>query len=405
MLPRVPWTALVADVLASIFAFLPLAARLRAVSLTCRRWRALALRSVTALTFRGTNLPRVLALFPSLASLDLRAHAEYAVLPTTLRSLTVSASVCLYRAADTRRSALLPHLPLLTSLSIDALNKSVLSRHITALLTQFSPQLTSLEVEGPHALSVLTYPELWPLVATLHIDLTLESNHTVDLSRFPRLTNLALHGRLSQVLSHVPAANLSSITALHTCSNFTPTVATALAALPRLREVWLRESNPTKWGDGRVVACEIVRQVWRLGPLTNLRRLDVSPHNLPPAMPSLHLPSLTCLRLTHSERLWRLERVVRLVRFALDSSPVLSEVHLKLQDIHDQPEARQEIGALALEMMQRGVTVASIHTPGAEHLEPVLRPVVQYGWLRVTLTGPEPCERDPSLAEIDESWR
>lgn len=365
---------------------------------------------MTAFAFRGTNLPRVLGLFPSLADLDLRGYPEYVILPTTLRSLMVSASVHLFRTADARRSVLLPHLPLLTSLSIDALRRRVLSRHITALLTQFSPQLTSLEVEGPYALRVLTYPELWPLVTTLHInlyiDFNLESPHAVDLSHFPRLTNLALHGRVFQVIRHVPSARLTSVTALHTNSIFTPELADAVKMLPRLREVWLEDTGPTKWSDGRVVACEI-HNLSRLSALvlTNLRRLDVVPHDMPVPMPSLRLPSLTCLRLTHSERLWGLWRVVRIVRFALGCSPVLREVHMKLCDIHDQPEARQEVGALALEMMQRGVTVASIHTPGAQHLEAVLRPATQRGWLQVTLTGPEPNLRDPSLAEIDESWR
>lgn len=90
--------------------------------------------------------------------------------------------------------------------------------------------------------------------------------------------------------------------------------------------------------------------------LPNLRRLSVQPTDVPVAPPtSLRLPMLASLRLSGSSRQWRVTDVVRVVRFAMQVSTALREVSLKLEAIHDRPDARKQIGDLFTDMVKYGV--------------------------------------------------
>lgn len=89
---RCHFDALHADIIKFIFSYLPLGGRLGVVNLVCRRWRALAYQSVTAVP--SINSFDAIALFPALETLSL-AHAPPlgTALPTTLRTLFLASNV------------------------------------------------------------------------------------------------------------------------------------------------------------------------------------------------------------------------------------------------------------------------------------------------------------------------
>lgn len=195
--------------LTSIFAFLPLLGRLFAVSLVCKRWRSAAVRSVTALQFRGGHLQEQLNLFPSLTSLSLEAYANYPALPTTLRSLSLTLSPP-SGAPDSLSlvDSMLGRLPRLSSLSLIAVGNDTTA--LMSFLAQHASQLTSLSVISLFALPVISLK--YPLVETLVLDVLQNPANEVDVAaNFPCLANLGIRGMLSRV-ARLPWIGLTSIT-------------------------------------------------------------------------------------------------------------------------------------------------------------------------------------------------
>src|SRR3569623_617377 len=86
------WALLPGDILSLIFADAPFSARLRALSLVCKRWRTAALRSVKSCECYAFRW-RTFELFPLFEELHFSSSKVYVALPTTLRRLTINLDV------------------------------------------------------------------------------------------------------------------------------------------------------------------------------------------------------------------------------------------------------------------------------------------------------------------------
>ena len=91
--PAICIDSLPRHLLTEIFSYAPPAARLKAISLVCKRWHTAALHAYDSLTFdsddpvAGGALASTLARLPSLARLRLNSATPHFILPTSLREL------------------------------------------------------------------------------------------------------------------------------------------------------------------------------------------------------------------------------------------------------------------------------------------------------------------------------
>lgn len=109
--------------LTEVFSYAPPAARLKAVSLVCKRWRTAALHACDTLVWRSFDRKRPeLALLPSLTDLSItHGVLSHATLPASLRKLTLDREALLCASNDAERGVdtfLAHHLPNLTELHL-----------------------------------------------------------------------------------------------------------------------------------------------------------------------------------------------------------------------------------------------------------------------------------------------
>lgn len=186
--PRAPIDALPLDLLAVIFAYAPYAARLRAISLVCKRWRTAALRSSKGYVAgirrgdpRSKMLASALTLFPSLTHLDVRDKIPFFALPTTLRSLSLWPSYLEASVEEEARGGttyLSQHFPNLTVVDSDAVGllyggraPTVSLDPLVSFLRAHSTQISKLTVGALHgsiARDVAALP--WPKLRKLQCD-------------------------------------------------------------------------------------------------------------------------------------------------------------------------------------------------------------------------------------------
>lgn len=387
--PAATWADLPTDLLLVLFAPLPPLALIRSISLVCKRWRVVALRSITSFTFRGGDLLGLSAL-PSLTSLDIMALGRSSsALPTTLRSLTLNLGPLGGTSVSLLEAILLGSTPLLTSLSISGVRSVIITNALDPFLQKTVSRLTHMQIDGlaAHAMTLVRY--YTPSLHTLRI---LSTDDDVILRRYlglttmqrPRLANLDI----SSSHREFPVWLRTAVTCLHVTSRFrTPEHAGLLATLPRLQEIWADE-DLFGWHDTRLVALTLP-DCLHYAPLglPRLRRLSVQPNDVPPALPpSLRLPMLSSLRLVGMPRQWRVTDVIHVVRFAMQATTALRDVALKVEAIHDRLDARKQIGDLFTHMVQYGVSSVSVATSRAGALAALVPPAaIKYGWLRVEL--------------------
>lgn len=141
--------------LAEVFAYALHAARLRAISLVCKRWRTAALRAIKSLRFDVTcsseKMMSALSLLPSVTELVMGCEVPFSALPITLRELSLFFCFLNASLAEEARggtTVLSMHFPNLTALKLE-----VLPRPGTPLLSlvrfvqAHSAQITSLSLD------------------------------------------------------------------------------------------------------------------------------------------------------------------------------------------------------------------------------------------------------------------
>lgn len=178
-------SALPADILRISFSYFPQRHRLRVLSLVNKRWRGIALSTITSLD--GLASERALDLLPALTHLTVGPRFALDSVPTTLKSLTLSASGldgvhCLVAQPGSHRCPVSAYLPLtsLTTLHFD-LSTGIMRQCVVQLVSACAPTLRSLTLRvdmcnSKHSLSfggalnALTLPSLTEVDSNLSHD-------------------------------------------------------------------------------------------------------------------------------------------------------------------------------------------------------------------------------------------
>lgn len=384
--------ALPADLLISIFLFAPLGARLRAIGLVCKRWRALVLRAVRAVrrvaltgaeeadatidTTAGAALP----LFPSLTWLSLR-HVDFDSqrLPTTLTRLELTLTAW---RADGVLSAHLPHLAALCLLfsyrSAPGSSERIgafIARHCAtlehlALKSMFDYQLAGLHGHMPR--------EGLPCVRTLK----LRGSDPAAIAGFiwsaPQLQSLSLTMSETVLLS-VPHSLLTSLVSLRGTGVREPPsdLVALLQRLPKLRKVNLGYKVAPELSHIHTSVALPAATPWEsLCRYPNVRSLCVA-SEWQGTVTALPLPHLRQVHLQRSPAASASD-LLALVSDVLEAYPGLSLMSLLLRPGHG-----CVLEAVSAKALRCGLRRLIVYAPAGE-----IRTVpaaIPFGWLRFSL--------------------
>lgn len=216
------------DIIAAIVGFAPWLARLRTLSLVCKRWRTACVRSIRHLPFVNLSYnvaatrtrSAAASLFPSLVSLSLSNTNLCVALPSSLTRLRINATdvsaikLLLDEAPHTALSAHLPHLTTL-HIHLSYLSASVtaglpsslwsfIDRHLSTLTTLKLNLYTDTNYIIPK-LSGAAMPEMRCLL--------LNSHATTDARLIERILRNAPKLQSFQLLSRIPLDDVCTIPA------------------------------------------------------------------------------------------------------------------------------------------------------------------------------------------------
>lgn len=392
------------ELLAEVFAYTPYLARLKALSLVCRRWRRVALQSVSELTFSAAGaaahltLQAQLALFPSLTALNVASCPAHFALPTSLRTLELSGR---YLAAASEAAArrlatfLSARLPNLTALYLGSVREPHVP-HVERFLAAHSAQLTGLLLAQPSAPLAQAVTRLaWPALRSLQLVDAPAALVGPLIAGAPALDRLFVECSAAEFGRLPPGLCLTSLTTLHITEGLlTDAARDRIHPLPRLRDFWSSEdalrnadTGDSAWHDFLDKALSFVAikdGMWweQLRAYAALRELWVMPMiGLPSDVP---LPGLEHVHIGDAGALFPPQEGLLFAALLLRIYRGVRALTLWLApaDVGYFSDAMLDLAALAAE---RDVRLLTVHSPRHDPVPPPMPSAVQYGWLQLSV--------------------
>lgn len=392
-----------------IVAYAPFLARLRSISLVCKRWRAAFLRSVRHLRFsnpvldgqalRGNSqdqgqarLDAALALFPSLTSLQLCDHDLCLSPPTSLCGLSIYLK-------DSGGSTLDAYFPRLTRLRVKFAPLRSFTQwvedQLLGLITRHQSTLTELRfnvncepTRFVRKLAAAPLPQLRTLSLKGHVVYADDTVAIEGLLRHaPALTALHVqHSVSNAALCALPASLLAPLVQLRQLESYPANLVEVLKNLPKLRTI----SPSCDALPYLSYYLEIDSEVFALdrGKLALHRGLHVlsvvASVPPPPSMPSM--PAYTTLLVDSGPH--ALECALAL----MEASHALKTVRVALPDVRPHGEVRADIARLVEAAVRRSVRRLWVLLPVGllrnGRLWP--HPLAEGGWLTLSVAKWEP---------------
>lgn len=242
--------ALPAEVLAEIFKYAPLSARLKAISLVCGRWRAVALSVYDTIIVHSPlalSVPRLaaaLSLLPCVTSMEISVPVAHFALPSSLRKLSVSNTYLQIakEAADGGLSTFLTQrFPNLTELNVTHVDHDATSIDITGFLAAHGDRLASLTLDVDEDCARLLLKCSSSLRALRQLTFVDPPAHGVDalIRSIPSLQELSLDYLPPSQFLDMPDDCVTALTRLRLGPGPLPACLNRLLLCPNLKDLTL----------------------------------------------------------------------------------------------------------------------------------------------------------------------
>lgn len=405
--PAICIDSLPRHLLTEIFSFAPRAARLKALSLVCKRWHTAALHAYDSLTFgledpvyAAGALASTLARFPSLTSLHLLSKLPHFILPTSLRKLTIRAGYNNLATGAATRGLVTFFAQKLPNLSILKLEYVPFQDQVAPMLrflTTHCVQIThlGLSVAGPDKDRLIT--ELaklsWPSLCKLSLN---DLDCVSFVEALPHLKELEVFVRSTAAEFMAGPDRLLTALARLDIEELTDDLLTHLRKFPRLRKLRARPPSEDLWHQhhdllSRTMVIALVNMHWEeLHRYGQLRWLFIN-RTACPALPTpVALPHLEGVFIGYEGEDGRFDISTGflLAHAVLNAQPQIRYLALFVREPKDLTEEAAEEKAQRMEQLvalalTRNLRSFAIDSDGVSLLALLPLPAITYGWLSV----------------------
>lgn len=391
--------ALAFDALCQVVLYAPFSARLKAISLVCKRWRAAVLHSIKSISFfpaPADALSKLITLFPSLTDVALPCAVSPSALPRSVQALTVRADALpdesLARAFYATRHPNLTSLCLRSGLA-DVQPQSPVFNTVRIHSTQIT-EFSCSQLDSPAVRQLVTSP--WPVLRKLSLTFLLVEDVLSFLDVLPALAEfhynclpandvMRLPDRVVRLLRSLFVANGVSAECLARVTELSPTCHISAMQSPPAAFLHDHEARLTR----SLSRLDLGARSWQwLARFQALETLVISHGVSTPAdMPEpVSLPRLKMVTLGTPMEPWPAGEGILYATLLLRTQPGIQRLRLSLTFgtafKHAHIQRFLALVRLADSLRLREFDVTAIDIPEVEV------PGVQFGWSVLKLNTP-----------------